>query len=79
MKMILRTSCVSEDMSWKISFFNSKGIGHSCGSRSFSGGHYYSTNLNAAYSLLFGAWRSNSVKAMLEGLDAKIKWMESMK
>jgi len=30
----------------------------------------------AVKSLLFNSWRSNSIKTMFEGLDARIKWME---
>jgi len=75
MKMIFTASCDSEDMSWKISFFSSKGRNNTSGSRSFLGRHYYSVNLNAAKSLLFNSRRSSSIKTMFEGLDAKIKWM----
>ena len=76
MKMITRTNCDSEDMCWKVSFSSSKGTDHTSGSRSFSGKYYYSASFNAAKSLLFNSWRSNSIKTMFEGLDAKIKWME---
>ena len=77
MKMILRTHCESEDMSWRVSFFHSKGISQTCGSRSFSSEYYFSITVSSAKSLSFGI-RAYSVKSMFEGLGAKVSWMEKM-
>ena len=75
--MILRTSCDSEDMSWTRSSFNSVSE-RSQPPRSllFSGKSYYSTSAKATRSLLFSGWRTNNIKTMFAGLDAKIKWIQ---
>jgi hypothetical protein len=76
MKMITRTSCDSEDMAWTRSAFNSVVNGWQPGSLSFSCGRYYCIGIKAARSVLFNSWRTNSIKTMFAGLDARIKWME---
>jgi hypothetical protein len=77
MKMILRTICRSEDSAWTRSFFNSISTNFTSGSKSFSRKYYYSMNLRSfKSSKLDLSWASSSIKAMFDGFDARLTWME---
>ena len=78
MKMIMRTNCSSSDSAWARSFFSSTGTNRTSGSLSFSQKYYQSANLRFVRSLSSTfSWGPRSMRSYIDGLGARISWMES--